>query len=31
MMIGFVGLGRMGSQMTANLLSAGHDVSVYKT
>lgn len=28
-MIGFIGLGRMGSGMAANLLSAGHEVVVY--
>jgi 3-hydroxyisobutyrate dehydrogenase-like beta-hydroxyacid dehydrogenase len=29
MKIGFIGLGRMGSAMVANLLKAGHDVSVW--
>ena len=29
MKIGFVGLGQMGSGMAANLLKAGHEVSVY--
>jgi len=29
MKIGFIGLGRMGSAMTANLLKAGHDVTVF--
>src|SRR6202034_3311493 len=29
MKIGFIGLGRMGSAMAANLLKAGHDVTVY--
>jgi 3-hydroxyisobutyrate dehydrogenase-like beta-hydroxyacid dehydrogenase len=29
MKIGFIGLGRMGSEMAANLVRAGHDVSVF--
>jgi 3-hydroxyisobutyrate dehydrogenase-like beta-hydroxyacid dehydrogenase len=29
MQIGFIGLGRMGSAMAANLPAAGHDVTVY--
>ena len=29
MKIGFVGLGRMGAAMAANLVKAGHDVSVF--
>ncbi len=29
MKLGFIGLGRMGSAMAANLLKAGHDVSVF--
>ena len=29
MKIGFIGLGRMGSGMAANLVKAGHDVTVY--
>jgi 3-hydroxyisobutyrate dehydrogenase-like beta-hydroxyacid dehydrogenase len=29
MKIGFIGLGRMGAAMAANLVKAGHDVSVY--
>ena len=29
MKIGFIGLGQMGSAMAANLLKAGHDVTVY--
>jgi 3-hydroxyisobutyrate dehydrogenase-like beta-hydroxyacid dehydrogenase len=29
MKIGFIGLGQMGSAMTANLLKAGHDVTVF--
>lgn len=29
MQIGFIGLGQMGSGMAANLLKAGHDVTVY--
>jgi 3-hydroxyisobutyrate dehydrogenase-like beta-hydroxyacid dehydrogenase len=29
MKVGFIGLGRMGSGMAANLLKAGHDVTVY--
>ncbi len=29
MKIGFIGLGQMGSEMAQNLLSAGHDVTVY--
>jgi len=29
MKIGFIGLGRMGSAMAANLVKAGHDVSVF--
>jgi 3-hydroxyisobutyrate dehydrogenase-like beta-hydroxyacid dehydrogenase len=29
MKIGFIGLGRMGSAMAANLLNAGHDVTVF--
>src|SRR4051812_43020873 len=29
MKIGFIGLGRMGSGMVANLLGAGHEVTVY--
>ena len=29
MKVGFIGLGRMGAGMAANLLEAGHDVSVY--
>lgn len=29
MQVGFIGLGRMGSAMAANLLAAGHDVTVY--
>ena len=27
--IGFIGLGRMGGQMSARLLAAGHKLSVY--
>ena len=27
--VGFLGLGRMGAGMAANLLKAGHDVTVY--
>jgi 3-hydroxyisobutyrate dehydrogenase-like beta-hydroxyacid dehydrogenase len=29
MRIGFIGLGNMGSAMAANLIRAGHDVTVY--
>ena len=29
MRVGFIGLGHMGSGMAANLLKAGHDVTVY--
>ena len=29
MKIGFIGLGRMGSAMAANLVNAGHDVTVF--
>jgi len=29
MKIGFIGLGRMGAAMAANLIKAGHDVSVF--
>jgi 3-hydroxyisobutyrate dehydrogenase-like beta-hydroxyacid dehydrogenase len=29
MKVGFIGLGRMGSAMAANLLAAGHDLTVY--
>src|SRR5258708_34680427 len=29
MKIGFIGLGRMGSAMAANLVKAGHDVTVF--
>lgn len=29
MRVGFVGLGRMGSAMAANLLKAGHEVAVW--
>lgn len=29
MKVGFIGLGRMGAGMAANLIKAGHDVSVY--
>ena len=29
MRIGFVGLGKMGAGMAANLVAAGHDVTVY--
>lgn len=29
MKVGFIGLGRMGSRMAANLLAAGHEVTVY--
>jgi 3-hydroxyisobutyrate dehydrogenase-like beta-hydroxyacid dehydrogenase len=29
MKVGFIGLGQMGSAMAANLLAAGHDVTVY--
>jgi 3-hydroxyisobutyrate dehydrogenase-like beta-hydroxyacid dehydrogenase len=29
MKVGFIGLGRMGAGMAANLLKAGHDVTVY--
>ena len=29
MKIGFIGLGRMGSSMAANLVNAGHDVTVF--
>jgi 3-hydroxyisobutyrate dehydrogenase-like beta-hydroxyacid dehydrogenase len=29
MKVGFIGLGRMGSAMAANLLTAGHDITVY--
>jgi 3-hydroxyisobutyrate dehydrogenase-like beta-hydroxyacid dehydrogenase len=29
MKVGFIGLGRMGSGMAANLIKAGHDVTVY--
>ena len=29
MKIGFIGLGLMGAGMAANLLKAGHDVTVY--
>jgi 3-hydroxyisobutyrate dehydrogenase-like beta-hydroxyacid dehydrogenase len=29
MQVGFIGLGRMGSPMAANLLAAGHDLTVY--
>src|ERR1700745_3669690 len=29
MRIGFIGLGRMGAGMAANLVKAGHDVTVY--
>ena len=29
MRVGFIGLGHMGSGMAANLVKAGHDVTVY--
>ena len=29
MKLGFIGLGRMGSAMAANLVKAGHEVSVF--
>ena len=29
MKLGFIGLGHMGSAMAANLLAAGHDLTVY--
>ena len=29
MKVGFIGLGRMGEGMAANLLKAGHEVTVY--
>ena len=29
MKIGFIGLGRMGAAMAANLVRAGHDVTVF--
>ncbi len=29
MKVGFIGLGRMGAGMAANLLKAGHEVTVY--
>jgi 3-hydroxyisobutyrate dehydrogenase-like beta-hydroxyacid dehydrogenase len=29
MKVGFIGLGNMGSGMAANLLKAGHEVTVY--
>ena len=29
MKVGFIGLGQMGAGMAANLLKAGHDVTVY--
>lgn len=29
MKLGFIGLGRMGAAMAANLVKAGHDVSVF--
>ena len=29
MKVGFIGLGRMGAAMAANLLKAGHEVTVY--
>jgi 3-hydroxyisobutyrate dehydrogenase-like beta-hydroxyacid dehydrogenase len=29
MKVGFIGLGQMGHGMASNLLSAGHDVTVY--
>ncbi len=29
MKLGFIGLGRMGAAMAANLVKAGHEVSVY--
>jgi 3-hydroxyisobutyrate dehydrogenase-like beta-hydroxyacid dehydrogenase len=29
MKVGFIGLGHMGAGMAANLLNAGHDVTVY--
>jgi 3-hydroxyisobutyrate dehydrogenase-like beta-hydroxyacid dehydrogenase len=29
MKLGFIGLGHMGSSMAANLIKAGHDVSVF--
>ena len=29
MRIGFIGLGNMGSAMAANLIRAGHEVTVY--
>ena len=29
MKLGFIGLGHMGAAMAANLLKAGHDVSVF--
>ena len=29
MQVGFIGLGRMGSPIAANLLGAGHDLTVY--
>ena len=29
MKVGFIGLGHMGTGMAANLLKAGHDVTVY--
>ena len=29
MKVGFIGLGHMGAGMAANLLKAGHDVTVY--
>ena len=29
MKVGFIGLGKMGSAMAANILKAGHDLTVY--
>ena len=29
MKVGFIGLGRMGAGLAANLLKTGHDVTVY--
>ena len=29
MQVGFIGLGQMGARMAANLLAAGHEVTVY--
>ena len=29
MKVGFIGLGQMGTGMAANLLKAGHDVTIY--